>query len=265
MTASTITNVVQQRARQVGLAPLSPQDLRRTTIHDLIESGVSLTDVHRRFGFVSHLTLATRYDHRDSQTSAGGHGWPVNYQDSLWEPASYEPGTANLLRVPLHPLRGALVRTRSSRHCPRANRLGIPASDCIGCAISCAGDRLVVDRETPTQGKHLIFASYQRRRPGHQHPTCVTSSASKVSYLPGKVTSPLVVINPWDLANAAALHADARQLFAPTLAGASAACSSVPRARVGNWCFCDSVNASHLTSDSPRRCRISSPCQYHQS
>jgi integrase len=65
MTASTITNVVRQRARQVGLAPLSPQDLRRTAIHDLIESGVSLTDVHRRFGFVSHLTLATRYDHRD--------------------------------------------------------------------------------------------------------------------------------------------------------------------------------------------------------
>jgi transposase-like protein len=34
--------------------------VRRTAIHELIESGVSLAEVHRRFGFVSHLTLARR-------------------------------------------------------------------------------------------------------------------------------------------------------------------------------------------------------------
>jgi integrase len=53
MTAGGITQTVRHRAVFAGLAPLGPQDLRRTAIHDLLESGVSLTDVHRR------LSMAT--------------------------------------------------------------------------------------------------------------------------------------------------------------------------------------------------------------
>jgi len=64
-TPFAIANVVRKRAKQAGLAPFGAQDLRRTAIYNLIEAGVSLADVHRRFGFVSHLTLAARYDHRD--------------------------------------------------------------------------------------------------------------------------------------------------------------------------------------------------------
>ena len=65
MTAGGITQMVRHRAISAGLAPLGPQDLRRTAIHDLLESGLSLADVHRHFGFVSHVTLADPYDHRD--------------------------------------------------------------------------------------------------------------------------------------------------------------------------------------------------------
>ena len=42
-----------------------PQDLRRTAIYNLVEAGVNLAEVHQRFGFVSHLTLAVHYDHRE--------------------------------------------------------------------------------------------------------------------------------------------------------------------------------------------------------
>ena len=64
-TPSAIANVVRKRAKQAGLTPLGAQDLRRTAIYNLIEAGVSLADIHRQFGFVSHLTLAAHYDHRD--------------------------------------------------------------------------------------------------------------------------------------------------------------------------------------------------------
>ncbi|HLZ22358.1 MAG TPA: tyrosine-type recombinase/integrase [Ktedonobacterales bacterium] len=74
MSPSAITNVVRQRARHVGLAPLTPQDLRRTAIHEQIETGASLAEVHQRFGFVSQVTLAARYDHRDF-TDARWRAW----------------------------------------------------------------------------------------------------------------------------------------------------------------------------------------------
>jgi transposase-like protein len=65
MTGAAVTRMVQYRSRAAGLAPIGSRDLRRTAIHDLLESGVNLADVHRRFGFVSHMTLTARYDHRD--------------------------------------------------------------------------------------------------------------------------------------------------------------------------------------------------------
>jgi integrase len=74
MSASAITNVVRQRAKHAGLPSLTPQDLRRTAIHELIDSGVSPAEVHHRFGFVSHVTLASRYDHRDF-TDARWQAW----------------------------------------------------------------------------------------------------------------------------------------------------------------------------------------------
>jgi integrase/recombinase XerD len=64
-TPSAIANVVRKRAKQAGLTPVGAQDLRRTAIYNLIEAGVSLAEVHRQVGFVSHLTLAAHYDHRD--------------------------------------------------------------------------------------------------------------------------------------------------------------------------------------------------------
>jgi integrase/recombinase XerD len=65
MTASAIARVVRRRAAQAGLTPVGAQDLRRTAIYNLVEAGISLAEVHQRFGFVSHLTLAVHYDHRD--------------------------------------------------------------------------------------------------------------------------------------------------------------------------------------------------------
>ena len=65
MTASAIARVVRTRATQARLTPLGAQDLRRTAIYNLVEAGVNLAEVHQRFGFVSHLTLAVHYDHRD--------------------------------------------------------------------------------------------------------------------------------------------------------------------------------------------------------
>ena len=56
MTAGGITQTVRHRAETAGLAPLGPQDLRRTAIHELVEASVNLTEVHHRFGFVSHVS-----------------------------------------------------------------------------------------------------------------------------------------------------------------------------------------------------------------
>lgn len=65
MTASAIARVVRRRAAQAGLTPVGAQDRRRTAIYNLVEAGVNLAEVHQTFGFVSHLTLAVNYDHRD--------------------------------------------------------------------------------------------------------------------------------------------------------------------------------------------------------
>ena len=65
MTASAIARVVRTRATQARLTPLGAQDLRRTAIYNLVEAGVNLAEVHQRFGFVSHLTLAVHCDHQD--------------------------------------------------------------------------------------------------------------------------------------------------------------------------------------------------------
>ncbi len=64
-TPFAIASVVRRRAKQAGMTPVGAPHLRRTAIYNLIETGVSLADAHRRFGFVSHLTLTARYDHRD--------------------------------------------------------------------------------------------------------------------------------------------------------------------------------------------------------
>jgi integrase len=72
MTARALTDVVRRRARLAGLAPLTPQGLRRTAIHELFEAGAGVVDVWRRFGYASALTIA-RYDHRDP---ADPRWWP---------------------------------------------------------------------------------------------------------------------------------------------------------------------------------------------
>jgi integrase/recombinase XerC len=64
ITVRALANVVRRRARVAGLAPLTPQDLRRSAIHELFEAGTSVSAVWQRFGYASALTIA-RYDHRD--------------------------------------------------------------------------------------------------------------------------------------------------------------------------------------------------------
>jgi hypothetical protein len=88
LTASAMTNVVRQAIQTCGTVPLGPQDLRRTTIHELIDTGASLANAHRRFGFVGQVTLAARYDHRD-------------FTDARGEPGS--PSISPTRRVPVRP------------------------------------------------------------------------------------------------------------------------------------------------------------------
>ncbi len=69
--------MLQRRSQQVGLGPLSVEELRRTAIHDLLEAGLRLQDVQRRFGFIGLVALA-RYDHRDIADPRWWQGWLID-------------------------------------------------------------------------------------------------------------------------------------------------------------------------------------------
>jgi integrase len=59
----TISDMLQRRARQTGLARLTPHDLRRTTISDLLDAGVDLATVQKLAGHTNANTTA-KYDRR---------------------------------------------------------------------------------------------------------------------------------------------------------------------------------------------------------
>ncbi len=64
LAARSLNAIMHKRVEQADLAPIMPQDLRRTAIRDLFDAGASVLSVQRIVGQVQLETIA-RYDHRD--------------------------------------------------------------------------------------------------------------------------------------------------------------------------------------------------------
>jgi site-specific recombinase XerD len=67
MTAQSILEILERRARQARVARFSPHDLRRTFISDLLDAGADLVAVSAPAGHAS-VTTTARYDRRGEET-----------------------------------------------------------------------------------------------------------------------------------------------------------------------------------------------------
>ncbi len=67
MTAQALMYRLKVRARQAGIAPCSPHDLRRTFVSELLDAGADIATVQRLAGHASPATTA-RYDRRGERT-----------------------------------------------------------------------------------------------------------------------------------------------------------------------------------------------------
>jgi site-specific recombinase XerD len=67
MTGQAIRGIVERRAREAGVKPFSPHDLRRTMISHLLDAGADIATVQKLAGH-SQVQTTARYDRRGEET-----------------------------------------------------------------------------------------------------------------------------------------------------------------------------------------------------